>query len=71
MTAWRDDGYLDLLRTAGLTTITRPDEAEWPVSETFAGKLYALLAEKKRSRFSLCNTHKRNSTIGYPTYFHH
>lgn len=46
MTAWRDDAYLDLLRTAGLTTITRPDEAEWPVSETFAGKLYALLAEK-------------------------
>ena len=46
MTAWHDDAYLDLLRTAGLTTITRPDEAEWPVSETFTGKLYALLAEK-------------------------
>ncbi|MDS6630945.1 hypothetical protein QYS46_07950 [Klebsiella michiganensis] len=29
MTAWHDDAYLDLLRTAGLTTITRPDEAEW------------------------------------------
>ncbi len=46
MTAWHDDAYLDLLRTAGLTTITRPDEVEWPVSETFTGKLYALLAEK-------------------------
>lgn len=46
MTAWRDEDYLELLRTAGLSAITRPDEAQWPVSETFAGKLYALLAEK-------------------------
>ncbi|MBG0647207.1 class I SAM-dependent methyltransferase [Enterobacter hormaechei] len=46
MTAWRDEAYLELLRTAGLSAITRPDEVQWPISETFAGKLYALLAKK-------------------------
>ena len=68
MTAWRDDVYLDLLRTAGLTTITRPDEAEWPVSETFAGKLYALLAEK-RSRFSSATPIKGIQPLDIPRIF--
>lgn len=46
MKAWRDDAYISLLGDAGFTVLQRPDSKAWPVSETFAGKLFALLAEK-------------------------
>lgn len=46
MTAWRDDDYVSLLGNAGFNVLQRPDSHEWPVSETFEGKLFALLAEK-------------------------
>lgn len=49
MTAWRDDEYASLLGNAGLSVLLRPDSTEWPVSETFEGKLFALLAEKSTS----------------------
>lgn len=46
MKAWRDDEYISLLGDAGFTVLQRPDSHTWPVGETFAGKLFALLAEK-------------------------
>lgn len=46
MKAWHGDEYTSLLANAGLSIKQCPDSAEWPVSETFAGKLFALLAEK-------------------------
>ncbi|CBG90120.1 class I SAM-dependent methyltransferase [Citrobacter rodentium] len=49
MTAWRDEEYVSLLGNAGLNVLKRPDSTEWPVSETFEGKLFALLAEKSQS----------------------
>lgn len=49
MTAWRDDEYASLLGNAGLSVLLRPDSTEWPVSETFESKLFALLAEKSKS----------------------
>ncbi|EIK0449534.1 class I SAM-dependent methyltransferase [Salmonella enterica] len=49
MTAWRDDEYASLLGNAGFSVPTRPDSIEWPVSETFEGKLFALLAEISES----------------------
>lgn len=47
MTAWQDDEYASLLNDGGFRVILRPDGSAWPVSETFTGKLFALLAEKK------------------------
>lgn len=47
MTAWHDEEYLHLLSDNGFSVLQRPDNRAWPVSETFEGKLYALLAEKK------------------------
>ncbi|CHD02296.1 SAM-dependent methyltransferase [Salmonella enterica subsp. enterica serovar Typhi] len=49
MTAWRDDEYASLLGNAGFKILSHPDSSEWPVSETFEGKLFALLAEKSKS----------------------
>lgn len=49
MKAWRDDEYISLLEDADLIVLQRPDCADWPVSETFTGKLFALLAEKART----------------------
>lgn len=49
MTAWLDDEYPRLFSNAGLTVVQRPDNTEWPVSETFEGKLFALLTEKSKS----------------------
>lgn len=46
MKAWRNDEYVSLFDDAGLRVIHNPDNAYWPVSETFAGKLFILLAEK-------------------------
>ncbi|CEV16266.1 SAM-dependent methyltransferase [Salmonella enterica subsp. enterica serovar Typhi] len=45
MKAWRDDEYISLLGDAGFTVLQRPDSHTWPVGETFAGKLFALLAK--------------------------
>lgn len=47
MTAWQDEEYASLLSDCRFTVIHRPDSTAWPVSETFEGKLFALLAEKK------------------------
>ena len=69
MTAWQDEEYLDLLRTAGFTTIIRPDRAEWPVSETFEGKLYALLAEKNEPNSLTSNSIKGIPTLDIPRIF--
>ncbi|WP_434089325.1 methyltransferase domain-containing protein [Klebsiella spallanzanii] len=69
MTAWQDEEYLDLLRTAGFTTIIRPDRAEWPVSETFEGKLYALLAEKNEPNSLTSNSMKGIPTLDIPRIF--
>ncbi|MCP1630581.1 SAM-dependent methyltransferase [Citrobacter amalonaticus] len=44
--AWRDEAYLQLLAQCGFHTVTRIAAEEWPVSETFAGKLYALMAHR-------------------------
>ena len=44
--AWRDEAYLQLLAQCGFQTVTRIAAEEWPVSETFAGKLYALMAHR-------------------------
>ncbi len=45
--AWRDDEYLQLLAQCGFHTTTRIAAEEWPVSETFAGKLYALMGRRE------------------------
>lgn len=47
MTAWHDEQYLRLISDCGFTALPGPDSVAWPVSQTFAGKLFALLAEKK------------------------
>lgn len=47
MTAWQDEEYARLISDCGFTALPGPDSTAWPVSETFAGKLFALLAEKK------------------------
>lgn len=47
MTAWHDEEYLSLFSDCGFTALPGPDSAAWPVSQTFAGKLFALLAEKQ------------------------
>lgn len=49
MTAWHDDEYASLLSNAGLSLLPRPGGTDWPVSETFEGKLFVLLAEKSLS----------------------
>lgn len=45
MTAWRDDEYRQLLNEAGFHRPEGVDAGSWPVSETFEGKLFALLAQ--------------------------
>lgn len=57
MTAWRDDEYLRLLHALGFNVLQRPDCQAWPVSETFAGKLFALVAEKKMTAHVQKNHH--------------
>ncbi|AHK21972.1 hypothetical protein BF17_13780 [Yersinia similis] len=47
MTAWQDEEYVSLFSDCGFTVFPGPDSTAWPVSETFEGKLFALLAEKK------------------------
>lgn len=72
MTAWRDDEYVNLLNNAGFNLLPPPESHDWPVSETFEGKLFALLAEKanipeERSLHTQGN--KRNSTLDIPRIF--
>ena len=72
MTAWRDDEYVSLLGNVGFTLLPPPESHDWPVSETFEGKLFALLAEKVKTSEELpLNTqrHKRNSTLDIPRIF--
>ncbi|POT58508.1 class I SAM-dependent methyltransferase [Citrobacter amalonaticus] len=44
MHAWRDEEYQQLLMQCGFLPPTRVAGDDWPVSETFAGKLFALQA---------------------------
>ncbi|HAT1682405.1 TPA: SAM-dependent methyltransferase [Klebsiella oxytoca] len=69
MTAWQDDAWLDLLHTAGFTSIIRPDGATWPVSDTFTDKLYALLAEKNESYSLTTHSMKGIPTLDIPRIF--
>lgn len=72
MTAWRDEEYASLLGNAGFTRLTSSESHDWPVSETFEGKLFALLAEKaKNSEECPLNTqrNKRNSALDIPRIF--
>ena len=46
MTAWHDEEYARLISDGGFTVFPGPESTAWPVSETFAGKLFALLAAK-------------------------
>ncbi|MBW3104512.1 hypothetical protein KYI78_04670 [Providencia rettgeri] len=48
MTALRNDEYFSLLDNVGFTLLPPPESHDWPVSETFEGKLFALLAEKAK-----------------------
>lgn len=72
MTAWRDDEYVSLLDNVGFTLLPSPESHDWPVSETFEGKLFALLAEKAKNSEELpLNTqhNKRNSALDIPRIF--
>ncbi len=72
MTAWRDDEYVSLLGSVGFTLLPPPASHDWPVSDTFEGKLFALLAEKaKTSEPRPLNTqrNKRNSALDIPRIF--
>jgi len=72
MTAWRDDEYVSLLDNAGFNLLPPPESHDWPVSETFEGKLFALLAEKAKASEELpLNTqrNKRNSKLDIPRIF--
>ncbi|ELY2043263.1 methyltransferase domain-containing protein [Enterobacter ludwigii] len=72
MTAWRDDEYVSLLGNVGFTLLPPPESHDWPVSETFEGKLFVLLAEKaKPSEEPPLHTQRniRNSTLDIPRIF--
>ncbi|HDT1335179.1 SAM-dependent methyltransferase [Klebsiella pneumoniae] len=72
MTAWRDDEYVSLLDNAGFNLLPPPESHDWSVSETFEGKLFALLAEKAKASEELpLNTqrNKRNSKLDIPRIF--
>ncbi|EDV6154249.1 SAM-dependent methyltransferase [Salmonella enterica subsp. enterica] len=68
MKAWRDDEYISLLGDAGFTVLQRPDSHTWPVGETFAGKLFALLAEKASTSEGIA-LRKRNNPMDIPRIF--
>ncbi|MBE0152278.1 class I SAM-dependent methyltransferase [Serratia sp. PL7] len=70
MTAWHDEEYLHLIGDCGLTVLPGPDSAAWPVSETFEGKLIALLAEKAITATSdTTQINERNSALDIPRIF--
>lgn len=68
MKAWRDDECISLLGDAGFTVLQRPDSHTWPVGETFAGKLFALLAEKATPSEGITLS-KRNKPMDIPRIF--
>ncbi|EAZ9187609.1 class I SAM-dependent methyltransferase [Salmonella enterica] len=68
MKAWRDDECISLLGDAGFTALQRPDSHTWPVGETFAGKLFALLAEKATTSEGITLS-KRNKPMDIPRIF--
>lgn len=61
MTAWRDEEYVRLLGDAGLTVVQGPGSHSWPVSETFEGRLFTLLAEKSKNLISSGYTPEKRS----------
>lgn len=72
MTAWRDDEYISLLGNVGFILLPPPESYDWPVSETFEGKLFVLLAEKANTSEEYpLNTqrNKRTSTLDIPRIF--
>lgn len=69
MKAWRDEEYLSLLCDGGFNVLLRPDSSVWPVSETFEGKLFALLAEKQMTTGSDTQLNERNSALDIPRIF--
>ncbi|WP_447878031.1 methyltransferase domain-containing protein [Serratia fonticola] len=70
MTAWHDEEYLRLIGDSGLTVIPGPDSTAWPASETFEGKLIALLAEKAMTATSdTTQINERNSALDIPRIF--
>lgn len=72
MTAWRDDEYISLLGNVGFILLPPPESYDWPVSETFEGKLFVVLAEKANtSEEHPLNTqrNKRTSTLDIPRIF--
>ncbi|WP_145579388.1 class I SAM-dependent methyltransferase [Yersinia massiliensis] len=72
MTAWRDGEYASLLGNVGFTVLPSPERHLWPVSETFEGKLFVLLAEKAKTAEELpLNTQhiQRNSALDIPRIF--
>ncbi|ECC9295484.1 SAM-dependent methyltransferase [Salmonella enterica subsp. salamae] len=72
MTAWRDDEYIRLLGNVGFILLPPPESYDWPVSETFEGKLFVVLAEKANtSEEHPLNTqrNKRTSTLDIPRIF--
>lgn len=72
MTAWHDEEYINLLGNVGFTLLPPPESHDWPVSETFEGKLFPLLAEKSKNSEELPpNTQhdKRNLALDIPRIF--
>ncbi|WP_144240341.1 methyltransferase domain-containing protein [Raoultella planticola] len=72
MTAWRDYEYINLLDNVGFILLPPPESYDWPVSETFEGKLFVVLAEKANtSEEHPLNTqrNKRTSTLDIPRIF--
>jgi Methylase involved in ubiquinone/menaquinone biosynthesis len=72
MTAWRDEEYATLLENGGFILLPPPERHDWPVSETFEGKLFVLLAEKAKTlEQHPLNTqrNKRNSALDIPRIF--
>lgn len=44
--AWHDEDYQECLQQSGFHCALRIADGEWPVSDTFAGKLFALIASR-------------------------
>lgn len=64
MKAWRDDEYISLLGDAGFTVLQRPD-SHTAGRRDFAGKLFALLAEKASTSEGIALS-KRNNPMDIP-----
>ncbi|WP_336221070.1 hypothetical protein [Citrobacter amalonaticus] len=44
--AWHDDDYQECFQQSGFHCVLRIADEEWPVRDTFAGKLFALIASR-------------------------